>query len=422
MTEIHKGQIGLGRLTLSYVWFMLGICEMSIEGAEGMAMKVGAGFPVAARANCRWCRGGTQEEGSGQRKTEREETTGPIPEAKNGPAIRSSESRRPSPTAGSDQRMIGRDAFAGRLTEAQQELVVQNIGLVGLHLRNRVPTPRRPTRMRERADLFQVGCMALIRAAIRYDPASHGPFPAYALPRIRGAIFTAVHEYFATIRVPRDVIVRRRKELALNGRTSIQRLPIVHQWRGQANIVTPHRAVTETQEWGDPTIRALARSRFERAVQAALEELKSRRWRRRDASEVMARIAAERILVSPSPQQTRTRQLSSLLGVSSGRISEYEQLLRETIQQHLSRDALLPLLLQFAREDPAGMDGCITCERRERLHTAEMKAFESQLAAMERSRRAELLYGLVEQSGKKPDDVIRKLYRRQVWNKSLVPM
>ncbi|MGQ9651377.1 MAG: hypothetical protein ACUVXJ_14815 [Phycisphaerae bacterium] len=263
--------------------------------------------------------------------------------------------------------------------------------------------------------------MALIRAALRYDSALHGPFPAYALPRIRGAIFTAVHEYFATIRVPRDVIVRQRKELALTGRTSTPRFPIAHQWRGQMKLANRARGDTEPRELGDSTIRALTRSRFERAVQAALQDLRTRRWRRRNACEVMARIAAERILVSHSPEQTRTRQLSSLLGVSSGRISEYEQLLRETIQQHLSRDPLLPLLLKFARDDPAGMDGCITCERRERLLLAETKAFDSQLAVMDRTQRGGLLYDLVEQCGRKPEEVIRKLYRRQVWTKSLLP-
>lgn len=381
-----------------------------------------AGTGSALRGDCRPSeRGGQQEEARGYSADWRG-TTRPIAAKRTRLGAGPAGLRRASPGTKQGQPTTGRGTSAGRLTEAQRELVVRNIGLVGLHLRNRVPTPRQPTRMRERADLFQVGCMALIRAALRYDPALDGPFPAYALPRIRGAVFTAVHEYFATIRVPRDVIVRQRKELALNGRTSTPRFPIAHQWRGQTNLASRARRATEPQEAGDPTIRALARSRFERAVQAALQDLRSRRWRRRNACEVMARIAAERILVSHSPQQTRTRQLSSLLGVSSGRISEYEHLLRETIQQHLRRDPLLPVLLQFARDDPAGMDGCVTCERRERLLLAAMKDFDSQLAVMDRTRRAGLLHDLVEQSGRNPDDVIRKLYRRQVWSKSLLPM
>ena len=103
---------------------------------------------------------------------------------------------------------VGADLWAGPaaalpvLTPEQQSLVSANIGLVGVHLRNRVPTPRQPTRQREYEDLFQEGCVALARAASSYDASQHGSFAAYALPRIRGAIHAALYEYFTTIRVP----------------------------------------------------------------------------------------------------------------------------------------------------------------------------------------------------------------------------
>ena len=377
-------------------------------------MGAGAGAPIGAGADCR-CRGAAGKQADIRQRGAGRCGVEPLVAArKSGPAARSARRGRPSQAAGQGQRKTQRCVALGRLTTAQQELVTRNIGLVGLHLRNRVPTPRQPTRLRERADLFQVGCMALIRAARRYDPALHGSFSAYALPRIRGAIFTAVHEHFATIRVPREVIVRRRRQLALDGRSSIPRPPIVHQWRDEAHLAARLKTAADPHESTEPTIRALARRRLERAVQAALEDLQSRKWRRRNACEVMTRIAAERILVAHTDQRTPTRELSRLLGISSGRISEYEHLLLDTVKQRLGRDAQVSLLLQFAREDPEGMDGPITSDRREQLLLADTKAFDLQLEAMDRSKRAELLYRLVEQSGEKPDDLIRKLYRAAI--------
>ena len=62
----------------------------------------------------------------------------------------------------------GSAATATGLTEEQRQLVTRHIGLVGVHLRTRVPTPYQPTRDREREDLFQEGCIALVKAARRY--------------------------------------------------------------------------------------------------------------------------------------------------------------------------------------------------------------------------------------------------------------
>lgn len=375
----------------------------------------------AGRATCRRCGvTGREPAGSRQNRAAGSEVSGRVVAANAGAHARTSSCGRASHLPQPPHRTAGRRVVVGPLTSAQQDLVIRNIGLVGLHLRNRVPTPRRPMRQRERADLFQVGCVALVRAAGRYNPASDGPFAGYALPRIRGAIFTAVHEHFATIRVPCDVIARRRKELALNGRTSIPQPPIVHQWRGEANIAAAPKTPAEPQDASGPAIGGLARNRFERAVQAALNDLQSRKWRRQDVPAVMARIATERILSADRGHKMPIREISRLFGISSGRVSEYEQLLRDTTKHHLMRDSQLPLLLQFARQDPGGMDGPITPERREMLLLAEMRAFDVQLATMDRSQRAELLYQLMEESGTPPDEMICRLHYAAIEKSSTV--
>ncbi|NLE57735.1 MAG: hypothetical protein GX616_05195 [Planctomycetes bacterium] len=54
------------------------------------------------------------------------------------------------------------------------------------------------------------------------------------------------------------------------------------------------------------------------------------------------------------------------------------------------------------------------------LLLAEMRAFDVQLATMDRSQRAELLYQLMEESGTPPDEMIRKLHHAAIEKSSTV--
>src|SRR4030042_288579 len=100
------------------------------------------------------------------------------------------------------------DQLLAQLTTEQKDLVYQHINLVSMHIRNNVPTPDAPRRKREYEDLFQEGCLGLIRAAIRYEKTRDGEFAAYALPRIRGTIFKAIHHKFSIIHLPFRYILK----------------------------------------------------------------------------------------------------------------------------------------------------------------------------------------------------------------------
>lgn len=78
------------------------------------------------------------------------------------------------------------------LTITQAELVRANLGLIGLHLRRAFGGQRRDRRDREFDDLFQEGCLGLMRAARKYDPACGMTFATFALPRIRQAVSRSV--------------------------------------------------------------------------------------------------------------------------------------------------------------------------------------------------------------------------------------
>ncbi len=75
-----------------------------------------------------------------------------------------------------------------------QTRVTENLGLVRVHLQHRLGPLRAGRRHRDIDDLFQEGCLELVRAARSYDPACEIPFASFALLRIRRAIHRALEE------------------------------------------------------------------------------------------------------------------------------------------------------------------------------------------------------------------------------------
>ncbi len=292
------------------------------------------------------------------------------------------------------------------LTPAQQALASEHIGLVGLHLRKRVPTPREPTRDREYDDLFQEGCVALVRAAARYQPKRDGSFPAYALPRIRGGIFAALHECFSTIRVPLRAAARARSRKEPVHATQRP----VHTLDEKLTLEAPPTVAADVEPGAD-TIRHVIRRRFEQAVRDGLAELQGRSWTRRNPCAIMKRLAAERLLIPDESERTPLRQIAREAGVSSSRASAYEQHLIATIGRHFALDPQLQMLVEFAQHDPAGFDGLVDEGRREILSRTQLKAFENQFEQLEPPARAELIYRLIERSGAVIPEIARNLYR-----------
>lgn len=81
-------------------------------------------------------------------------------------------------------------------------------------------------------DLLQVGCLGLIKASSRYDPARGATFPSYAKPHIRGAILHFLRDSVGLVRLPRGVDERamrlkRSPDVALNATDAL----VLHQYR-----------------------------------------------------------------------------------------------------------------------------------------------------------------------------------------------
>jgi hypothetical protein len=97
--------------------------------------------------------------------------------------------------------------------------------------------------------------------------------------------------------------------------------------------------------------------------------------------------------------------------VSISRIAAYEKRLIDVVGQHFARDPLLPVLVQFAREDNAGFDAPLHAGRREVLLQAELDAFDAQCARLGRRARADAVYGMIEHSASAVPEVARNLFR-----------
>jgi len=88
------------------------------------------------------------------------------------------------------------------LTAEQQHLVHDNLGLIAVHLRRRVPDLSQPRREREWDDLFQEGCLGLMDAARKFQAGRGVPFAAYAMLRIHAAVSRALRNRFSLVHIP----------------------------------------------------------------------------------------------------------------------------------------------------------------------------------------------------------------------------
>jgi hypothetical protein len=282
------------------------------------------------------------------------------------------------------------------LTLEQQELVARHIRLVYVHLNRRVPTPDSPHREREYDDLFQEGCYGLMQAAVRYGQVQPAmSFAAYAIPRIRRAVHAAIFEAFTTVRLPRGS-GERRPALAMQGSDVLDKIEALGgckrlngapassetrsasmgpSWTAECENgrAAGERSGTAGAEECGPGDRELCglgcgeacgatgeevcgaiseafshavRRRFEAVVADTLIDLRERRWRGRNPTAIMARMAYERLLIPEENGRTALRQIAREAGVSSGRAAAYERKLLAAVGEGLRNDAELRDLLR----------------------------------------------------------------------------
>ncbi|MBN1490513.1 MAG: sigma-70 family RNA polymerase sigma factor [Phycisphaerae bacterium] len=262
--------------------------------------------------------------------------------------------------------MISRWMEASPLTGAQRALVARHLGLVRLHLRRRISPA---TRTREADDLFQEGCLGLIRAARRYDARAHGAFAPYALARIRGSVHRALADRSTAIRVPvREQIRRRAVVRGPNDPVKVP-LPRVVALRGGSDGPLrsrrregPEAMVADAAESGfGSTIGQQLREKHALALDAALEHA-ARRCRRPDARVVLELIVRERLAIPCEHERTPLRAIGRRFGVSIGRVMAWQRAIKRIARGILAADDEFVRLRQATRGLSPGVDGTVSAE------------------------------------------------------------
>jgi len=240
-----------------------------------------------------------------------------------------------------------------RLSQQQQEMVLRHQGLVRLHIVRYLRSVPAAVRRREAEDLYQEGLIGLMEAVWRYDPSRHGPFAAFALPYIHGAISRYLLAEADGIAVPASVA----KRLARKRRLSEADAPVLPEridWeQAQFQLVRKARRLARSGIEGrlgeddasgggaDGDWPGKVRAAYERAVNLAAARLKASRRGRADRNSLIDAFVQERLLVPEEQYRTSKRALARRFGCSLGRVNHCEQrlfaLVREILQ---SEDAL----------------------------------------------------------------------------------
>lgn len=241
------------------------------------------------------------------------------------------------------------------LSASQRALVRNNVGLVTVHLRRFVRGASIVRYTRARDDLFQEGCVGLIRAALDYRADRGIPFAAFALPRIRKAISRALlaavdprpanpdasgEEGELVARWEDDEKTRRRK------RRGGRRLRHADRQRPDA-------------DYTGTTIGDRLREKYERAVQRAADFVEQGAASRDDRPALVRELTRERFLVPDDEERRSFRDIARRTRSSFGRVLQCDRRLGDLVRRHLESDPEFAALQRIARTDPDGVDAAL---------------------------------------------------------------
>lgn len=315
-----------------------------------------------------------------------------------------------------------------RLTPSQRDLVANNVGLVGVHLRRYVPNLAAPRRDREWEDLFQEGCLGLIQAALRHDPQSGIAFAAFALPRIHNAVSRAIARRFSTVHVPlprragrgeRESETSRANDrgIGLNaGRTARPRvfsLPDdAESTLGAPNRHDPTDRHDPTNRTPQQTVGARLREKYERAVASAGRAMAGRSSTRGDRGELVRCLVEGRLLIPHEEARTPLRQIARDTRSSYARVAQCDKQLAAAVRGELRADPEFEELQRRRLLDTYGVDLPLDDELEHALSRVAADEYARRFRAADVTQRARMLEAVLTASGESPAEVVRSRLRR----------
>lgn len=245
----------------------------------------------------------------------------------------------------------------GGLDCARRALVERHLKLVRLHLARRVSLPRQARRSREAEDLFQEGCVGLIRAAMKHDPRRHGPFEPFALARIRGAVHRAIYEKFATVHVPVGAAKRDGGlpgDPGVGGARPMRRIDLDLSscpagCRGRRDDEGDDAAPADASD----AVGRHLRDKHRIALAVAVDRVEAQ-CRRRDVRPVLRALAEERLAILHEDGRTPLREIARRFGASTGRVTAWQRALDSEVRKMLASDPEFGVLREVHRSCLAG--------------------------------------------------------------------
>ena len=291
------------------------------------------------------------------------------------------------------------------LTPEQRRLVNENLGLIVVHLKRYVTNLATPRRDREWDDLFQEGCIGLIRAAVLFRKERGIPFAAFALPRIHNAVSRALHTKFSNVYVPPRRHRKGSVEPTMSDSKNPNERPREYSLGDDSAAVGLARARNDPAlEPGRDTIGDRLRHKYERAVHRARVELSGRASTRGDRDTLLSVLEHERFLVPQEDQRRALRQIARDTKSSYARVAQCDKRMGELIRQYLESDGEFVALRGRARTSPLGTYDIVDDGFDRELADLCADQFAKRFRDADRATRGTMLAGLLEMSD---DELVR---------------
>ncbi len=258
------------------------------------------------------------------------------------------------------------------LSAQQGRLVERHLPLVWHTFKSLRHLARPQDVVREPAELFQEGTLALIEAVRSHDSARHGRFAAFAMARIHYCVSRFVRERSSIIHVP--MITQRRRRARGRADDPWQAPPCVRRLREAGG--TAFRSTSpepDDMSESDPrdsiTIGDLLRERHDAAMRRVVRELRRAAKSRLHLRRLIRRLQDERWTIPDPESKTPLRKLADELGCPTGRVVRCDQRYRRKMSMLLDGDEPLLALIALARRRKHGLRQTLSPREARRINS-----------------------------------------------------
>lgn len=297
------------------------------------------------------------------------------------------------------------------LTTTQKKRVQENMGLVAVHLRRFVSNLTVPRRDREWEDLFQEGCMGLIKATMTYREDSGIEFAAYALARIHNAVSRALDRKFTTIIFPPKRKKRVEGDACGLSKSHDPSRPkeysLVSEVSDSLHDSRHHNPDINAES---ETIGERLRCKYERAVFEAADTINRRTSTRGDRDELVRWITRERFLIPQQESRRALRQIARDTKSSYARVAQCDKLMAQIVKNFLEEDPEFHELQKCRRGDEDGVERFIDPEMEVRLRHACIDEYIKRYHKADREVQATMLHAVMGAAGGNVEAMIHQLF------------